>query len=79
MTDLRTKTARGRITARSSAYMNKLSEGRALGYRKRKADQPGRWLLRTYTADGKYSFEILGTADDIAEADGQSILAYSQA
>ena len=77
--DLRTKTARSRLAARSSAYTQKLEEGKALGYRRRRADQPGRWMLRTYTASGKYAFEVLGAAGDLADADGVGVLTYAQA
>ena len=79
MTDLRTKTARKRLNAKGTPYAQKLAEGRALLYRKRSADNPGRWLLRTYNSRGRYDHETLGTADDVAEADGKTVLSYAQA
>ena len=37
-------------------------------------------MLRTASLDGDgYLFEVLGVADDVAEADGKEILTYSQA
>ena len=78
--DLTTKTSRKRLAPRSSAYAQILAEGRALAYRKRTAGHPGRWLLRTARLDDAgYSFEVLGTADDVAEADGREVLTYTQA
>lgn len=79
MPDLANKTARKKLKPRSSAYTQKLAEGRALGYRKRTPGQPGRWLLRTARFPSGYDFETLGTADDVAEADGREVLSYSQA
>jgi len=79
MADLSNKTARRKLKARSSAYTQKLAEGRALGYRKRASGSPGRWLLRTADDDGGYAFEVLGAADDFADADGREILSYPQA
>src|SRR6056297_671139 len=79
MPDLSNKTARRKLKARSSAYTQKLAEGRALGYRKRAAGSPGRWVLRTADDDGGYAFEVLGAADDFADADGREVLSYPQA
>lgn len=79
MPDLSNKTARRKLKARSSAYTQKLAEGRALGYRKRATGSPGRWLLRTAGDDSGYAFEVLGVADDFADADGREILSYPQA
>jgi integrase len=80
MPDLTTKTARRRLKPRSSAYAQVLAEGRALAYRRRAADRPGKWMLRTAKADGTgYGFEVLGDADDAADADGKKVLSYTQA
>lgn len=79
MPDLSNKTARRKLKARSSAYTQKLAEGRALGYRKRAAGSPGRWMLRTADDNGGYAFEVLGAADDFADANGREILSYPQA
>jgi hypothetical protein len=39
---------------------------------------PGKWLLRRFI-DGKYSICTLGWADDLKEADGESVLSFAQA
>jgi hypothetical protein len=37
-------------------------------------------MLRTAKADGTgYGFEVLGVADDLADADGRNVLSYAQA
>ncbi|MEI9414956.1 tyrosine-type recombinase/integrase [Mesorhizobium sp. Cs1321R2N1] len=53
-----------------------------LGYRKRRADAPGKWLVRRYLGaveKGKnpYQKETIGLADDYREADGVTVLSYS--
>ncbi|WP_246811417.1 site-specific integrase [Mesorhizobium sp. AA22] len=57
-----------------------------IGYRKRRADAPGKWVMRRYVgrdegADGgsPYRKETLGLADDYRDADGASVLSYSDA
>ncbi len=77
--NLKTKTARARLAARSSAYWQTLSTGRALGYRKRKADQAGKWLVRVADTQGGYTFQSVATADDVANADGKAVLDYAGA
>src|SRR5690242_13852843 len=67
-----------------------LTPGTHLGYQKRKASEPGRWLLRRYLGQGtvqsandrhfsKYEVTALGLADDDHEANGTTILDYDQA
>ncbi|MER8979443.1 site-specific integrase [Mesorhizobium sp. M0870] len=55
-----------------------------LGYRKRRADAPGKWLVRRYLGaveKGKnpYQKETMGLADDYREADGVTVLSYADA
>jgi len=40
---------------------------------------PGQWLLRHRLPDGRYTFPVLATADDQAEADGTTVLSFAQA
>ncbi|MFY0691329.1 MAG: tyrosine-type recombinase/integrase [Paracoccaceae bacterium] len=79
MADLSNKTNRKKLKPRAAVYTQILALGRALGYRRRRSDKPGRWMLRTARADGGYSFEVLGVADDFAEANGTDVLSYAQA
>jgi integrase len=55
-----------------------LDTGVALSYR-RTAEQYGTWAVRLALADGRYTLETLGTADDYADANGQTILSFGQA
>ena len=79
MPELRNKTNRLKLKPRAAIYPQVLAEGRALGYRRRRSNRPGRWVLRTAKSDSGYNFEVLGIADDFAPADGREILDYSQA
>jgi integrase len=65
------RTARARL--KGTEHWQALVAGRAhLGWR------AGRWILRRYV-DGKYTRATLGTADDKAEANGDTVLNYEQA
>jgi integrase len=55
-----------------------LETGLALGYRRTSA-QYGIWSVRMALASGGYRLETLGTADDYAEANGQTILSFAEA
>jgi integrase len=52
-----------------------------LGYQRWPDDKAGRWILRRYVPGSGYGYSILplGLADDVAEADGRSVLSYEQA
>jgi integrase len=78
--DISNKTKRRTYKPRSSAYWQNFGDGRGLGYRKRTSNSAGKWLLRVLeTGQTKYRIETIGTADDIAEADGVEVLSFSQA
>ncbi len=79
MPDLSNKTNRKKLKPRAAIYAQVLSQGRALGYRRRRHNTPGRWMLRTAKAEGGYAFEVLGVSDDFADADGKQVLNYTQA
>jgi integrase len=51
--------------------------GLALGYRHGKL--AGKWVARLYTGGRSYRVEVLGVADDTAEADGITVLDFWQA
>ncbi len=48
-----------------------------MGYRKGK--KGGAWIARFFLGDGKYQEKKIGTADDVQDADGVSILSFGQA
>lgn len=80
--DLSTPTARRRLRARSNSlpYWRFIAEGRHLGYRPhRGAAGFGTWCARLYVGARSYVYATLGTADDRAPADGESVLTYRQA
>lgn len=80
MLDFTSKTARKRLAPRDSAYFVNIGGGRAIGYRRRYADRAGKWMSRIPSeTGGKYERSVIGDADDFIEADGQSILSYTQA
>jgi hypothetical protein len=82
---LETRTARERLRPHKHPYWTvNIPNEIALGYRKRKASLPGKWLVRRYggangTGGGKYVISTLALADDHGEANGDTILSYAEA
>jgi hypothetical protein len=54
-----------------------LEIGFHLGYRR--LSSGGTWIARRFAQDGRYRENRLGVADDTQDADGVSVLDYSQA
>jgi integrase len=76
-TNLRSRTGRARLK-RGVSHWHTLVTGRAhLGW-ERKGTKAGRWVLRRYV-DRLYKHAALGLADDVVEADGETVLAFEQA
>ena len=69
--------ARAKLKARREPYWRSLSEGLAIGYRK--GAKGGTWIARHYASDHGRRYQALGTADDVANADGQHVLSFAQA
>lgn len=82
---LETRAARARLPKGDDPHWRTLVPGELhLGYRKRRADAPGKWLVRRYLGaveKGKnpYQKETLGLADDYLDADGGKVLSYAEA
>ena len=76
-TNLESRTARGRLTARKKPYWRRIDQGSHVGYYKGK--RSGAWIARYFLGDGKYAEGKLGTADDIQDPDGIAVLSFSQA
>jgi integrase len=73
---LDTKAERAKLKQSGTPYYVTVGENLSLGYRKNK--KGGAWLARQ-RADGGYSYQPLGDADDSQPADGVSTLSYPQA
>jgi integrase len=76
--NLDTREARSRLKVRAKPHWRMIDRGLHLGYRKLKGGRPGTWTSRVYIA-GKYISERVGSADDLADADGIAVLNFSQA
>lgn len=74
---LATRNARTKLAARREPYWRSISEGLAIGYRK--GSKGGTWIARHYSAEHGRRYQALGTADDVADADGAHVLSFAQA
>ena len=75
--NLKSKSAREKLRASGKPYYRLIDAGLYVGYRKGKTG--GKWVARRYLGDEKYLVETIATADDAQEADGATILDFSQA
>jgi integrase len=83
-TSLDTRAARTRLTPRGKPYYRTIEEGLHLGYRKPRGRKgkpavSGKWVMRRYVGEQAYVVDVIGVADDYADADGVAILNFSQA
>jgi integrase len=74
---LDTRASRHRLKARREPYWRSISEGLAIGYRK--GAKGGTWIARHYSTEHGRRYSAVGTADDIADADGKHVLSFAQA
>lgn len=76
---LQERTARGRLAIRHHPYWKTISEGAHIGYYR--GARGGKWVARAREAgsDEPYATCSLGTADDLVEANGDTVLSYKQA
>jgi len=74
---LATRSARQRLALRGKPFWRALETGLHLGYRRRATG--GSWIARRRLDDGIYREGKLGLADDLQDADGETILDFSQA
>jgi integrase len=74
-----TRSARSRLPARREPYFAPISPGCALGYRK--GATGGTWIARRYdkAATPRLRYKALGSADDTLDADGATVLTFTQA
>ena len=73
---LDTRAARLRLKQRREPYWRSISEGLAIGYRR--GTKGGTWIARHYSSEHGRRFQSIGTADDVAEADGEHVLSFAQ-
>jgi integrase len=77
-TNLEKPAARARLVPRGKPYWRVLESGLHLGYRRTKTGG-GSWTARRFLGGGKYAERGLGLADDLQEADGATVLTFSDA
>lgn len=77
-TNLETRAARLRLTARRKPYWRVLETGLHLGYRRTK-EGGGSWVARRFIGEGRYNETKIGTADDLQDADGVILRSFTQA
>jgi integrase len=75
--NLGTRTARGNLPPRKRPYYRLILQGLHLGYYR--GSRTGSWSARRFIGAGRYQEIKLGTADDVADADGVSVLSFGQA
>ena len=81
---LDSRTARSRLKPRGRPYWKSLEPGLHIGFRKpqgRKGRSAGggTWVARYYIGAQRYATEAIGTADDLSDTDGVTILSFAQA
>lgn len=74
---LASATARTKLAVRVKPHYIQIAQGKTLGYVRRAAGA-GRWVLRELV-DGKYAIRTLGSADDVEQPNGVSVLDLPQA
>jgi site-specific recombinase XerD len=75
---IETRSARLRLPGRKDPYWQSLERELAAGYHRPLNGGAGTWWGRV-RLDGRYKIEALATADDHAEADGETVLNWAQA
>src|SRR5262245_34009286 len=78
------RAARERLTRRREPHWRPVTNGDksvhlSLGYRRTEAGRTGWWIARRYEKGTKTQYRRLGKADDVAFADGKSVLTFAQA
>src|SRR5260221_13966680 len=76
-TNLATRTARANLASRKRPHYRLILQGLHLGYYS--GARTGSWSARRFLGNGRYEETKLGTADDVADADGIAIITVGQA
>jgi integrase len=78
---LETRAARDRLHTGQAPHFKTLVPGKLhLGYRRKKKDLPGQWIVRHYLGSERYHIAPLGLADDFQDAaDDADVLTFADA
>lgn len=78
---LETRAARDRLTPGRTPHFKTLVPGKLhLGYRRKKKNLPGQWIVRHYVGGERYRVAPLGLADDFQDAgDDNEFLTFAEA
>jgi integrase len=72
------RTARQALKIRGKPHYRSVESGLHVGYRRLRG-KSGTWVARHYIGDQHYIVEAIGTADDLSDADGLTVLSFDQA
>jgi integrase len=75
--DLESRAARAKLKPRGKPYYKSIGSGLHVGYRK--GERAGKWVIRSYAGASTYKVTTIATADDVADADGATVLDFWQA
>src|SRR3984893_160254 len=75
--NLGSRSARTALPSRKKPCSRLILQGLHLGYYR--CSRTGSWSARRFIGNGHYEESKLGTADDVADADGITILSFGQA
>jgi integrase len=75
--NLATRAARANLPSRKRPYYRLILQGLHLGYYR--GARTGSWSARRFIGAGRYEETKVGTADDVADADGVAVLSFGQA
>lgn len=76
-TGLESRAARAKLAVSTKPYYRAIGAGLNVGYRKGK--KAGRWVARFYVGGKDYRLEVIGDADDMLDANGDTVLDFWQA
>jgi prepilin-type processing-associated H-X9-DG protein len=68
-----------RLKPGAKVYWRAIVGTMALGYQRRHAGSPGRWIARSYVGDEKYRQTPIAMADDYEPSNGGAILTFEEA
>ena len=74
---IETREARRKLKASGKPYWRAIGKGLHVGYRKGRTS--GVWVVRRYLGDQNYSMHTIAEADDVLDADGETVLDFWQA